>query len=80
MDEQGIMDREEGLQAKGAKAPKKPSQKEIEAHELTLIPYRDWCIHCQKGKARNSPHRKKEQSTSEEHEREVVTIVSMDYA
>ena len=31
---------------KGLHTPVKPSKWEIEQHELTHIPYRDWCAYC----------------------------------
>ena len=36
---------EEGTQAKAMRQPYQPTQKEIEDHELTHIPFRDWCVH-----------------------------------
>ena len=39
-------DQDEGVKPKGVTIPYTPSQKEIEEHELTHIPYRSWCAHC----------------------------------
>ena len=47
---------EEGIRAKGATVPTMPSQEEVEAHMLTHVPYRSWCKHCVKGKAKGKPH------------------------
>ena len=35
--------------------PKLPSQKEVEEHCLTYLPYRNWCAHCVAGKGRMAP-------------------------
>ena len=35
--------------------PKLPSQKEVEEHCLTHLPYRNWCAHCVAGKGRMAP-------------------------
>ena len=49
---------EEGRTSKGKKSPKEPTKAEKEEHERTHCPYRSWCKHCVKSRARNSPHRK----------------------
>ena len=41
------------------RAPRMPTQKEIDAHEVMHIPHEDWCEFCMSGRARNKPHRKK---------------------
>ncbi len=69
---------EEGQQAKAIRAPHEPTQQEIEEHELTHIPFRDWCVHCCKGKSRRNPHRTNK-AKAEEDEASAVTTVSMDY-
>ena len=38
------------------RAPLRVSKEERETHELTHTPYRSWCPHCVKGRARGSPH------------------------
>ena len=40
--------------------PKLPTQREVEEHCLTHLPYRNWCAHCVLGKGRAAPHYKKE--------------------
>ena len=45
---------EEGRVAKGMRSPVKPTRAEVEEHELTHIPFRDWCIHCQNGRAQQT--------------------------
>ena len=37
---------EEGASARGVAVPVKPSQKEVNKHMLTHIPFRSWCPHC----------------------------------
>ena len=46
-----------GRTSKGQKPPKEPTKAEREGHERTHCPYRSWCKHCVKSRARNSPHR-----------------------
>ena len=57
---------EEGIAAKGIKSPKKPTQAQIDEHELTHWPFRDWCVHCVKGKTQNNPHRKAKDKNKED--------------
>ena len=47
---------EEGVLPKGVSIPYTPSQREIEEHELTHIPYRSWCAHCVRARAREDGH------------------------
>ena len=37
--------------------PKKPKQSEIDLHELTHLPFRNWREVCIRGKGKNMPHR-----------------------
>ena len=39
--------------------PKLPSQREVEEHCLTHLPYRNWCSHCVQGKGKAAPHFRK---------------------
>ena len=48
------------------RAPKGPTKEEREKHEATHLPFREWCDHCARGRARNRPHRKKHEGTSGE--------------
>ena len=41
---------------KVAARPYTPTKAEIEAHEVTHLPYRNWCAHCVAGKGVSSPH------------------------
>ena len=36
--------------------PLRPSQQEVDAHELTHLPFRNWCRHCMKGRNTEMPH------------------------
>ena len=38
--------------------PRKPSEDEVEEHNKTHMPYRNWCPHCVKGKGKDLDHRK----------------------
>ena len=35
-----------------------PSQAEVDAHELTHLPFRKWCRHCMRGRGKEMPHKK----------------------
>ena len=50
-------DEEEG-QGRGLRAPVTPSHKEVEEHSTTHWPFRDWCAHCVRGKAKSIAHKK----------------------
>ena len=50
---------EEGHTAIAATTPRQPSRREIEEHELTHVPFRSWCVHCQRGQAMNEAHKRK---------------------
>ena len=39
-------------------SPQMPSQQEVEAHELTHLPFRNWCRHCMRGRGKEMPHKK----------------------
>ena len=66
---------EEGEKVKAFRAPRKPSQKEVDDHELSHVPYRDWCEPCIRGQAKDAHHRT---VTGELAESSVVRV-SMDY-
>ena len=53
------VEEDEETEAQGpkvAKAPRKPTQQEVEAHMVTHIPFRSWCEHCVRGKSKGRPH------------------------
>ena len=63
-----------------AELPKKvycdmrPSKEEVDSHNATHLPYRSWCPHCVRGKARRRNHRKRKRKANGG-----VPIISMDY-
>ena len=68
---------DEGEEAQGSRGynkPIRPSDKEVEEHERTHLPYRDWCPHCVRGRGRGEQHRSG--SGDQPHE---VNKVSLDY-
>ena len=52
----------------------RPSKEEVELHNLTHLPYRSWCPHCVKGKAKRRHHRRKENNRVSG-----VPVISVDY-
>ena len=69
---------EEGAEAVQPKAiwkPIRPTVKEVEEHNLTHLPFRNWCIFCVKGKAKDDPDRRKIKQDEEQD----IPIVSVDY-
>ena len=40
--------------------PEEPTQKEFEDHMISHMPFRAWCPHCVKGRAKSEPHPVKE--------------------
>lgn len=51
-----VKEAEEGRMAKPLKAPSLPSPEEIEAHEVSHIPFRAWCSHCVRGRGKSYSH------------------------
>ena len=43
--------------------PKLPSKAEVEAHNLTHLPYRNWCKHCVRGRGKDLPHERAKRDT-----------------
>ena len=39
--------------------PVEPSAEERKEHEITHLPYRNWCRHCVRGRGKEAPHEKK---------------------
>ena len=37
--------------------PRQPSEEEGRTHNLTHLPYRNWCEHCVKGRGREADHK-----------------------
>ena len=63
-----------------AELPKKvkwdmrPTQEEVDLHNTTHLPYRSWCPHCVRGKARRRNHRKRRREANGG-----VPVISLDY-
>ena len=38
--------------------PRLPSQNEVDEHNLTHLPYRNWCPHCVRGRGKDLDHRR----------------------
>ncbi len=57
------------------RSPMKPSAEDIAAHNLTHLPYRNWCPVCVAAKAREDAHPR----SSGQGEDGGVPIISMDY-
>ena len=57
------------------KVDPKPSKEEVANHNVTHLPYRSWCRHCVRGKAKRRAHRKRIRK-----ERGGVPVISIDYA
>ena len=49
---------EEGLDSIGIYKPCRPSAEEVEIHNRTHMPFRNWCEICIRARAQNSPHKK----------------------
>ena len=58
-------EREDPPPVKVVRAPRMPTQAEIDAHVAAHLPHADWCEICVKGRGRNSPHRRKNKVESE---------------
>ena len=52
----------------------RPSAREVEEHNATHVPFRNWCPFCVAGKAKNNPHFRREEGRSGD-----IPVVSMDY-
>ena len=70
------VDDQEGRKPKLMRSPVLPSKQEVEEHNVTHIPYRDWCEHCVKARANNDGHAKGGAAPSEDE----APMVGMDYA
>ena len=45
--------------------PRLPSQEDIDLHMMTHLPYRNWCEHCVKGRAKEMNHQKVTENTGQ---------------
>ena len=67
---------EEAARAKMVRAGYNPTQREIYEHRITHLPFRAWCVHCVKGKAKGLAHRKVKHEDKHE---ELVPVISVDF-
>ena len=79
-DEEPAVDGEEGHKAKGRVSQKLPSQEEVDIHEMAHAPYRSWCIHCRRCKARMDYHKGKKAQEKFEDNNSAVSTWSIDYS
>ena len=64
---------EEAAEVKRLPDVSMPCAAEIEVHNLTHLPFRDWCPCCVQGKAVSYPHTKRKKEENE------VPVISSDY-
>ena len=65
---------EEARKAKGIQVSETPTQKDVDEHMLTHIPFRSWCKYCVMGRGVSMQHRKIDKSE------ETIPTISIDYA
>ena len=58
-DEESLQAGEEGEEVKVKRAPNQPSEKELQDHMVTHVPFRPWCPFCVAGKSKANPHRRR---------------------
>ena len=73
-DEEEDMQEQECSKPRMAKRPGEPSKQEWEEHQLTHVPFRDWCPHCVRGKAKAGTHEAKEKEKGRDEE-----VLALDY-
>ena len=49
-------DNRQAIKARATAAPKQPTQQEVQEHNLTHMPYRNWCPICVQGNGRSTSH------------------------
>ena len=67
-------DNNEAIPVNAAPRPNRPSKAEVDEHMLSHLPYRSWCAHCVKGKAKSKKHT----CTSQNNDHE-IPMVTLDY-
>ena len=63
----------EAIKVKQVKNVYLPSQLEIEEHNLTHLPFRDWCPYCVQGKGVSAGHKKRKIIEN------AVPVIAIDY-
>jgi hypothetical protein len=56
--------------------PRQPTAEEYDKHQLTHLPYQDWCLHCQRVKARERRHVRRDPDDDETH---TLNVIHWDY-
>ena len=54
-------------------APVKPTERMVEDHNVSHIPFRSWCAHCVRGRAKSIGH------VRQDKQEEQIPTISMDY-
>ena len=67
---------EEAIMPKTRKHPSAPSESERSMHNVTHIPFRSWCRHCVRARARDYPDRAVKGGSSDSH---TIPTLHMDY-
>ena len=65
-------DSKEVVRPRIARNPGQPTQQEREAHNVTHIPIRSWCVHCMRGRGKDCYHKRLANSNE-------VPRIGMDY-
>jgi hypothetical protein len=64
---------EEALDPMVMCVPCRPTQEEVDKHNVTHFPFTNWCPGCVRGKARSAPHRTMKKEESE------IPVIQIDY-
>ena len=64
---------EQGRPSKGLECPEKPTQLEIDQHNLTHLPFRSWCTTCVKARGLPDHHHKRDTPSK-------LPVIQIDYA
>ena len=67
-------DAEESQASKSLAGPHQPTQREIEEHEVSHLPFRSWCSACVRGRAKSQAHHLVDHKDDE-----AIPTVSVDY-
>ena len=80
-EEESPIEEEEAVKPKAATQPRLPTSEERRLHELTHVPFRSWCEHCQRGKASSRAHRRNQRQKVRRNGEDGMDlpVVSMDY-
>ena len=64
---------EEAATVPRLKDPGEPTQQEWDDHIRTHVPFRAWCPHCVRGRAKNAPH------LMVSRDADAIPVISFDY-